>query len=197
MTRKREISPADLMEMAEYGKIRRDHRKQLTEFKRHRRMEVGPYLTFLFESYETMWAQIHEMLYIEGGGEAQIPGELEAYNPLIPQGAEIVATMLIEVPDPDRRARVLMELGHIEDSIFFILAGQKIKAVIDEDDVERTREDGKTSSVHFIRFPFNADQIAAFRKPGADIVLAIEHPRYGHMAKMPDNVREALSRDFD
>ena len=197
MSRKSEVARADIMEMAEYGKIRRDHRRQLTEFKRQRRMEVGPYMTFLFESYETMWAQIHEMLYIEGGGEAQIPGELEAYNPLIPKGAEIVATMLIEVPDPDRRQRVLMELGHVEDAIFLVVAGRKIKAVIDEDDVERTREDGKTSSVHFLRFPFAADQIAAFRTTGTDVVLSVEHPRYGHMAKMPDNVREALSRDFD
>ena len=196
MSRKREITRADIMDMAEYGKIRRDHRKQLTEFKRQRRMEVGPYMTFLFESYETMWAQVHEMLYIEGGGEAQIPGELEAYNPLIPKGSEIVATMLIEVPDPDRRERVLKELGHVEDQIFLVVAGQKIKAT-QEDDAERTREDGKTSSVHFMRFPLAAGQIEAFRKPGAEILLSIEHPRYGHMARMPDTVREALSRDFE
>lgn len=196
MSAKREITRADIIDMAEYGRIRREHRRQLTEFKRQRRMQVGPYLTFLFESYETMWAQVHEMLYIEGGGEEQIPGELEAYNPLIPKGREIVATLLIEIPDPDRRAKVLMELGHIDDAIFLSVGGQKIKAQAD-DDQERNRDDGKTSSVHFLRFAFTDEQVAAFRKPGAEITLESQHPRYGHMARMEETVRQALSRDFE
>ena len=114
---KRSITLADIMPMAEYGKIRHEHRRNLVQVKKNRRLEVGPFATFLFENYDTMWAQVHEMLYIEKGGATQLEGELEAYNPLIPQGREVVATMLIQIEDEIKRARSLATLGHIEDMI--------------------------------------------------------------------------------
>ena len=111
---KRRITRADIIPLDEYTRTRRERRKAVTELKKKRRVEVGPFATFYFESYETMWHQIHEMLYIEKGGEQQISDELEAYNPLIPQGQELIATVMIEIEDPMRRARVLATLGGIE-----------------------------------------------------------------------------------
>src|SRR6185437_12062098 len=105
--KKHAITRADILDPAAYARDRRDYKKRVTELKRDRRIEVGPFVTFYFENYDTMWHQIHEMLYIEKGGEQQISDELEAYTPLIPQGQELIATVMIEIEDPMRRARVL------------------------------------------------------------------------------------------
>jgi hypothetical protein len=104
----RQLTRADILPLQEYAKIRRQRRRHISEIKKHRRIEVGPYATFYFENLDTMWQQIQEMLYIEKGGEGQIADELEAYNPLIPQGSELVATVMFEIDDPTRRARELM-----------------------------------------------------------------------------------------
>ncbi|MBL8644362.1 MAG: DUF3501 family protein [Rhodospirillaceae bacterium] len=192
----RRITPADIMPMAEYGKIRHEHRRKLVQVKKNRRLEVGPFCTFLFESYDTMWAQVHEMLYIEKGGDGQLDGELEAYNPLIPQGREVVATMLIQIEDEIKRARILATLGHIEDMIALTFAGETVKAV-PEDDTERTTAEGKTSSVHFLHFPMTADQAAKFKAPGTQVLLGISHANYGHIAVMPEAVRAELAKDLD
>src|SRR3546814_10622155 len=106
-------------------------------------LSVGPFCTFYFENYATMWWQIHEMLYIEKGGEEQIADELAAYAPLIPKGAELVATFMIEVDDAKRRPAVLTQLGGIDEKIVLEFAGHRVAAV-PEDDAERTREEGKT-----------------------------------------------------
>ena len=193
---KHEITRADIMAMDEYATVRDARRKALTELKRHRRVAVGPDVTFYFENFETMWMQIHEMLRIEGGGEAQIGDELAAYNPLIPNGRELIATMMIEIDDEARRARVLAGLGGIEDTISLSLSGDIIAAV-SETEVERTTEEGKTSSIHFLHFPFTDAQVAHFRAPETQVVLAIAHPNYGHMAVPPADVKRALAADFD
>jgi hypothetical protein len=143
-----------------------------------------------------MLHQIHEMLFIEKGGEEQLKDELAAYNPLIPQGSELVATVMFEIDDPVRRTRVLASLGGIEHKGFMRVGGEIIRGVA-EDDQERSREDGKASSVQFMRFPFTAAQIEAFRSGGGDVVVGFDHPAYGHMAVMPQAVRAALSADFD
>ena len=109
-----EITRADIMDMAEYAKIRAAKRKELVGVKKNRRVPIGPYATFYFESYETMWLQIHEMLYIEKGGENQIPDELAAYNPLIPKGRELVATLMFEIDDETLRKSILGRLGGVE-----------------------------------------------------------------------------------
>ncbi len=193
---KHEITRADIMAMDEYATVRDARRKTLTQLKRHRRVAVGPDVTFYFENFETMWMQIHEMLRIEGGGEAQIDDELAAYNPLIPNGRELTATMMIEIDDEARRARVLASLGGIEDSVSLSLAGDIVPAV-SETEVERTTETGRTSSIHFLHFPFTDAQVATFRDPETQIVLAIAHANYGHMAVLPPDVRQALAADFD
>ncbi|MBL6617915.1 MAG: DUF3501 family protein [Reyranella sp.] len=191
----RAIEVSAILPLTEYVKVRAERRRQITEIKKNRRLEVGPFATFYFESYETMLHQVHEMLFIEKGGPAQIPDELSAYNPLIPQGSELVATVMFEIDDPLRRARVLGSLGGVEDRAFIRVGNDKIPGV-PEGDQERSREDGKASSVQFIRFAFSPAQIAAFRSGAGDVVVGFDHPNYGHMAVMPQAVRQALSADF-
>ena len=111
---KREITRADIIDIDDYAKNRREHKRRVSEIKRNRRVEVGPFATFYFENFDTMWHQVHEMLHIERGGEAQIEDELDAYNPLIPQGDELIATVMFEIDDPKRRDTVLSTLGGIE-----------------------------------------------------------------------------------
>ena len=192
----RRITRDDILSLEDYEKVRPERRRAVTEMKRDRRVSVGPDATFYFENYQTMWHQIHEMLRIEKGGEAQIDDELAAYAPLVPKGSELVATMMIEIDDPNRRARVLGGLGGIEDTIS-LSVGDEIIAAVPETDVERTTEEGKTSSIHFLRFPFTRPQIEAFRTDGARVILGIAHPRYDHMAALPERVRAALAADFD
>jgi hypothetical protein len=196
MATKREITPADLMTIAEYAKVRATRRQATVAKKQHRRLEVGPVATFHFENYDSMWLQVQEMLYIEKGGEAQIVDELRAYNPLIPQGQELIATVLFEIDDPVRRKTFLSRLGGIEDAAFIRLGDETIKGM-PEADVDRTTAQGKASAVQFIHFPFTPDQIAKFRRPGTQVVLGFSHPAYGHMVVMPEAVRAALAEDFD
>jgi hypothetical protein len=193
---KRQLTRDDIMPLDEYVKMRRDKRREITELKRQRRVEVGPFATFYFESFATMWQQVHEMLYIEKGGEDQIADELAAYNPLIPQGAELVATVMFEIEDPDRRARELSRLGGIEHRAFIEVAGERIFGEADPTR-ENTSPDGKASSVQFLRFPFAPPQIAAFKAPDARVLIGFDHPNYGHIAVLPEPVRAALSEDFD
>ena len=198
MNAKRQIDRADIISMEAYGAERPERRRAVIEMKRHRRLEVGPVAAFYFENYATMLSQIQEMLWIEKGGEAQIADELAAYNPLIPQGAELVATLMFEIADPARRQQQLARLGGVENTVGLDVGGETVTAVADvEDGVERTRADGKTSSIHFLHFPFAPAQITAFRQPGARIVATIDHPEYAHMAVMPEAVRQALAEDFD
>lgn len=195
---KHAITRDDIMPMAEYAKVRAARRRAINERKQNRRLAVGPFATFIFETYDTMLHQVHEMLFVEKGGEEQIAGELEAYNPLIPNGRELVATMMLEIEDPARRARELRKLGGIEETVSMQFAGEAVKGLPTEDDQERTDpETGKTSSVHFLHFRFTPGQIAKFREPGAKVILAIEHPNYAHMTQVPEAVRAELSGDFD
>jgi len=193
---KHEITRADLLPMAVYEKERKDRRRRIAEAKAQRRMEVGPFATFYFESYDTMLHQVHEMLAIEKGGDEQVASELEAYNPLVPKGRDLVATLMFEIEDPARRARELARMGGVEHQIYMIVGGTRVSAQPIGDE-ERTRADGKTSSVHFLRFAFPPEAIAAFKRPGAEAVLEIAHPNYAHMARLPEPVRAALAADFD
>ena len=193
---KHKIRRTDIMPMEAYATVRRQRRRAITALKKNRRMAVGPDATFYFESYDTMWHQVHEMLHIERGGENQIPNELEAYNPLIPNGCELISTLMIEIDDAVRRAQVLGRLGGVEETVSVNFAGEVVAGVAEED-VDRTTADGKASSVQFIHFPFTVPQIAAFRSPGTRVSVAILHPAYDHQASMTEDVRRALAEDFD
>ena len=191
----RVVTPADLIPDADYAKVRRERRAALLPLKRLRRVGLGPVCTLYFECYETMLLQIQEMLLTEKGGAEQVPDELAAYNPLIPQGSELVATVMFEMDDPVRRERILGELGGVEDH-FFLQVGAERAPGAPEGDVERTREDGKTSAVHFLRFPLTSGQIATFRDPAVAVMVGCDHPRYTHLAGLSAAVRTELARDF-
>ena len=190
------ITPADILSDADYAASRNELRAASIARKKNRRVEVGPFATFHFENYDSMWLQVQEMLRIEKGGAAQLEGELAAYNPLIPQGHELIATLMLEIDDPKRRDTMLYRLAGIEESISLEMDGHAIKATPTEYD-DRTTPDGKTSSVHWVRFVFTPEQIAKFKSGGGRAAIAINHPAYGHIAILPPNVREELAKDFD
>jgi hypothetical protein len=192
----RALTREHILSIADYAKIRREKRREVSELKKRRRVEVGPFATFYFENYDTMWQQVQEMLYIEKGGEDQVEDEIAAYNPLIPQGNNLVATVMLEIDDPARRATVLARLGGIEDHIFLEVEGERVAGKPDPSR-ENTTPDGKASSVQFIWFPFTAGQIGKFKAVGARIIVGFDHPNYAHMAVMPETVRSALAEDFD
>jgi hypothetical protein len=191
----RKITPADILPLQTFAAEIKARRAALLPAKRLRRVALGPWVTVYFESYETMLFQIQQMLLIEKGGEAQLADELAAYNPMIPQGAELTATLMFEIDDPARRARVLGELGGVENHFFLEVDGERAAAT-QEGDIERTREDGKTSSVHFLHFPLTRKQIAAFRAPAARLLVGCDHPRYAHLAALSDESRGELAKDL-
>ena len=191
---KKQIIKEDIMPLDVYTKSRKDLRRGIVEFKKDRRIALGPYATFYFESYETMLAQIQEMLYIEKGGEEQLKDELEAYNPLIPDGKELTATLMFEIDNPISRAAFLGKVGGIENMIIMKVDGEEIKAV-PEDDVDRTSSEGKASSVQFIHFKFNDEQIFKFKNT-TEIEIGIDHKEYSHTTKITENTIKSLSGDF-
>jgi hypothetical protein len=190
------ITREDIWDMSTYESVRKDRRREITELKKNRRVHIGPDATAYFESFDTMWHQIHEMLYIEKGGEAQIKDELSAYATLVPNGRELVATLMFEIDDPDRRAKFLAGLGGVKETVTLTINGDTVKAV-PETDVDRTTADGKASSIQFLHFPLNDAQVAVFKKPGTEAILSIDHAKYGHMAKLSEVVRAALATDLD
>jgi hypothetical protein len=189
----RKITDADILSDRDYAARRKELRSEAIALKKPRRVEVGPFATFYFENYQTMWLQVQEMLRIEKGGAEQIAGELEAYNPLIPQGDELIATLMLEIEDAERRHTMLLTLGDIEEAIFMEIGGTRITATPTEYD-DRTTSDGKTSSVHWLRFKLTPELIARFGHER--VVLGIDHRNYGHMAVLSDETRAALARDF-
>jgi len=189
----RKITPNDILPEGEYSLPGRQWRSDALALKKPRRVEAGPFATFYFENYQTMWLQVMEMLRIEKGGAEQLPGELEVYNPLIPQGDELIATLMLEIEDVNRRNAVLLTLGGIEETIFMEIGRERIHATPTEYD-DRTTSDGKTSSVHWLRFKFTKDQIARFKTE--PVMLGIGHRNYGHMAVLSDETRAALAKDF-
>ena len=192
---KREIEKKDIMPLDIYIKQRKNLRKDIVEFKKNRRISLGPYATFYFESYETMLAQVQEMLYIEKGGDDQLKDELTAYNPLIPNGKELVATLMFEIDNPVSRAAFLSKVGGIEEKVFMKIDGEKVKA-IPEEDVDRTSAEGKASSVQFIHFKFNDQQIEKFKSKSSQVEIGVEHDEYTHSTKLTDATLNSLSKDF-
>jgi len=192
---KKEIQKSDIMPLDIYIKQRKVLRKNIVEFKKNRRIALGPYATFYFESYETMLAQVQEMLYIEKGGDEQLEDELTAYNPLIPNGKELVATLMFEIDNPVSRASFLSKVGGIEEKVFMKIDNDKVKA-IPEKDVDRTSAEGKASSVQFIHFKFKDKQIEKFKSNSSLVELGIDHTEYSHSTKLNELTVKSLSKDF-
>ena len=193
---KREITKEDIMPLDIYAKNRGELRKNIVDFKKDRRVPLGPYATFYFESYETMLAQIQEMLYIEKGGDEQLKDELAAYNPLVPNGKELTATLMFEIDNPISRAAFLGKVGGIEENVFMKIDGDIVKAV-PEEDVDRTSADGKASSVQFIHFQLSEEQINKFKSKSSLIELGIDHNEYSHTTKLTEATVSSLSADFN
>ena len=192
---KRLIQKEDIMPLDVYTKQRKELRKNIVEFKKDRRVPLGPYATFYFESYETMLAQVQEMLYIEKGGDEQLKDELSAYNPLVPNGKELTATLMFEIDNPVSRATFLGKVGGIEEKVYMKVDGDLIKAV-PEEDVDRTSAEGKASSVQFIHFKFNDDQIEKFKSNISQIEIGIDHKEYSHSTKLHEQTVKSLLNDF-
>ena len=192
---KNEIQKEDIMPLDVYIKNRKELRKNIVSFKKDRRIALGPYATFYFESYETMLAQVQEMLYIEKGGEEQLKDELTAYNPLIPNGKELTATLMFEIDNPVSRSAFLSKVGGIEEKVFIKIDGESIKAS-PEKDVDRTSAEGKASSVQFIHFKLSDEQIQKFKSEGVEIEIGIDHKEYTHTTKLSSANLKSLSADF-
>lgn len=192
----RTIEPADIIAMNDYAGQRATLRAGQLVTKKLRRLPVGPHVMVLFESYDSMWLQVHEMLYIERGGDEQITDELSAYNPMIPNGRELTATLMFEIDDPKLRAAILGRLGGVEDHIYLHVGEARI-AGVPEADVERSRADGKASSVHFLHFAFTEAQIADWKSGKGSVIFGIDHPHYGHMSIISPEMRAELAKDFD
>ena len=143
-----------------------------------------------------MLAQVQEMLYIEKGGDEQLKDELIAYNPLIPNGKELIATLMFEIDNPVSRAAFLSKVGGIEKNVFMKIDGEIVKAV-PEEDVDRTSAEGKASSVQFIHFKFNDGQIEKFKSGLLNVEIGIDHQQYSHTTKLTDLSLKSLSADFN
>ena len=192
---KRKIEKKDLIPFEIYEKNRKEIRKKLIEFKKNRRISIGPYATFYFESFETMLGQVQEMLYIEKGGDNQLSDELVAYNPLIPKGKELVATLMFEIDDPILRLDFLNKVGGIEKKVYIKILDEKIQAV-PELDLDRTSAEGKASSVQFVHFKFSDEQIKKFKDPNSNILIGIDHSLYNHEVNISKENKNSLIKDF-
>ena len=192
---KRSVEKADLLPAEAYIENRKKIRKELVEFKKNRRLQLGPYATFYFESFETMLGQIQEMLHIEKGGDEQLKDELAAYNPLVPKGNELVATLMFEIDNPITRADFLGKVGGIEEKVYLKVGEESIKAS-PETDVDRTSAEGKASSVQFLHFVFSDEQIKKFRDLDTEVFISIDHDLYSHKAKISANIKTSLMKDL-
>jgi len=190
------LTPEHILDFDTYSAKRADMRAEMIQLKAKRRLFVGPYATFHFESFKTLWYQIQEMLHIEKGGAEQLEDELEAYAPLVPNGQELVSTLMFEIEDKHKREAVLGQLGGVEHKVFIKIGDDKIYS-IPEQDVERSIEGGRTSSVHFLHFPFSKAQIEAFKKADTEIILGFDHPHYAHMTVLSEDNLQTLRTDFE
>ena len=189
------IEKNDLLALDIYAKNRKQIRKELIEIKKNRRLALGPYATFYFESYETILAQVQEMLHIEKGGDEQLKYELSAYNPLVPKGKELVSTIMFEIDNPVSRAAFLAKLGGVEKHVFMKIDNEVISGV-SETDVDRTSADGKASSVQFVHFNLTDEQISIFKGNNVCVELGIDHKEYSHTTKLSKANIKSLSIDL-
>ena len=192
---KRRITADDIIPMEQYELIRADKKQEAILRKQLTRVAIGPNATAIFETWDSMWLQIQEMLRIEKGGAEQLPDELAAYDPMVPKGSELTATVFFEVADPVRRDIFLRTIGGVEDHISLQIGGEVIRARA-EGDVARTRtSDGKTSAVHFFHFDFSPTAVAAWKGGEGTAMLVIDHPSYGHATLISPETRRFLTQE--
>lgn len=185
------ITKNDILDIETFIQRRPQWRQDILNLKKDRRLALGPDVTCYFENRDTLLWQIQEMLHIEKGGAEQIDDELAAYAPLEPNGNEWVATVMIEIPDPVERSIKLSQLGHFEFNLVLKFAGHEVMGT-PEDDMDRTTADGKTSSVHFIRWQFTAEQKQVLSQDNQDVILESRHPSYLHKVLLSDAILKSL-----
>jgi len=191
----RTITPADIMPPDQYELIRADKKQEALARKRLTRLSIGPHATILFENWDSMWLQVQEMLRIEKGGDEQLVDELAAYDPMVPKGSELTATLFFEIADPLRRDAFLRTIGGVENHVA-IQVGEHVIRARPEGDTERTRaSDNKASAVHFFHFDFSAAAIAAWKSGDGTALVLIDHPNYGHAAVINADSRTFLARE--
>ena len=191
----RTITANDILPVDQYELIRKDKKSEAIQRKTLTRLHVGPNAVVLFENWDSMWLQIQEMLRIEKGGDEQLADELAAYDPMVPKGSELTATVLFEVADADRRDAFLRTIGGGGNHVFIQIGGPPIPPR-PEGDTQRTREpDNKASPVHFFHFDFTPDAIAAWKSGEGTAMVVIDHPNYGHAAVIGAEAREFLARE--
>jgi len=188
---------SDLMSLEQYAETRKEFRAEVMAHKKHRKLHIGPHVTLYFEDRLTIQYQIQEMLRIEKIFEADaIKEELDAYNPLIPNGSNWKATMMVEYDDEEERRLELTRLVGIEDLVWLKIGEhEKVNPIADED-LERSK-DNKTSAVHFLRFELS-EQMVGDLKQGAKISAGVGHENYSEIADpVSDDIRSALCEDLD
>lgn len=190
------ITKDDIISLSDYELIRIEKRQENILRKKFRRLAIGPYATIQFESWDSMWLQIQEMLRIEKGGDEQLVDELQAYNPMIPNGSEFTGTLMFEIDEEERRTAFLKTLGGVDQHIHLVIGDHKVTAE-PEQDVDRTRSDGKASAVQFLHFALTDEQVALWKNGEDQVMIQIDHPNYGHAAVISEECRRDMAQDLD
>ena len=189
------IEKSDILSRDEYKSKRKSLREKMVLRKKFRRVDIGPYVTMYFENKDTIIHQINEMVYIENGGEEQINDEILAYKSLIPDGQELVATVMIEIDNPIKRAEFLSKMGGFEETISIKIHDQEIKGKA-ELDGDRTTADGKASSVQFVHFEFDEEAVKSIKNNMENVSISISHESYRHSALLNTDTVGELVKDF-
>jgi len=190
------LNRAALWSLEEYSEQRPGFRAEVIQHKKPRRIAIGPHATLYFEDFMTMKYQVQEMLRTERIFDAgEIADELEAYNPLIPDGSNLKATFMIEYSDEDERREALGKLVGVQNQIWIqVDDGARVHAIANEDLERSTAE--KTSAVHFLRFELSSDEVAAW-KSGGTVVIGTDHPELSETATLSSEQQQSLAADFD
>ena len=189
------IEKTDILSRDEYKIKRKSLREKMVLRKKFRRVDIGPYVTMYFENKDTIIHQINEMVYIEDGGEQQIDDEILAYKSLIPNGSELVATVMVEIDNPKKRAEFLSKMGGFEETINIKIHDEEIKGKA-ELDGDRTTADGKASSVQFVHFEFDEQAVKSIKNNMENVSISINHKNYRHSAILNTETVEELIKDF-
>ena len=189
------IEKSDILSRDEYKSKRKSLREKMVLRKKFRRVDIGPYVTMYFENKDTIIHQINEMVYIENGGEEQINDEISAYKSLVPDGQELVATVMIEIDSPIKRAEFLAKMGGFEEQISIKIGDQVIKGRA-ELDGDRTTADGKASSVQFVHFEFDEKAVEIIKNHIENVTISIDHENYKHSSILNIDTVKELIKDF-
>jgi len=191
------LTHSDLHSLEEYSRIRTDFKRTAVNHRKHRQVQLGDHMTLHFEDRVTVKYQIQEMLLIEKTFTSEgIQDELDAYNPLIPTGTNLKATLTIEYSDPTVRAQKLEELHKIEDLIFVQVEGHTPVFAIADEDMDRST-DTKTAAVHFLRFELTPAMIEDIKNLDKKLIIGSAHNAYTTIIEVNTLTREMLVKDFD